>query len=763
LLISYFKLNHNLSPTINIHNNIINMKQALTYFFSYLFTSLLLVISYSSSNAQAPIISYTSGNKVYAIGTAISALNPTNTGGACGANVTTLAGSGFDVYADGVGTSASFNHPTGVAVDGNENVYVADSRNNKIRKISPLGVVSTFAGSGFNYPYGVAVDGSGNVYVANTGNNNICKISPSGIVSTFAGNNTYGFADGVGSVASFKYPISVAVDGIGFVYVADWDNNRIRKVSPSGVVSTLAGNGSYSFADGVGTVASFSRPEGIAVDGSGNVYLADTYNQRVRKVTTSGVVSTLAGSGTYGFVNGVATAARFTFPRGIALDGNGNLYVVDTAAIRKISPTGLVSTFAGSDTLGYADGVGSTARFRHPSGVALDGNGNIYVADEGNNRIRKISILGIFTINPALPAGLAIDANTGIISGTPSVATSATNYVVTAGNGSGSSSFTINLATVISSLLNITANGSTTFFVGGSVLLSASQGIGFTYQWSKDGSPIANANSATYTAKETGSYTVTITAKNVSATSTAISVNAIYTLPANNFKITNTNQTCQNSNNGKIGISALQAKAYSAQLVGNGIDVTKPFTSNVDFQGLQAGKYTVCITVSGQTDYSQCFDATIGQPQDLAVYALLSTDNKVTLNLSGSDVYDIELNGIKQQTTDDHISLGLQPGENILKVSTGKYCQGVIEKRFTVNQNGIVYPNPFDRTLNLYNLPIGTTVIEVQNLDGKVVYKKTYANKLGTLSIELNQLNAGIYILKTTTNNSVSIFKIIKK
>ena len=338
--------------------------------------------------------------------------------------VTTLAGSGTYGFVDGAGSTAQFDSPGGVAVDSAGTIYVADSYNNSIRKITPAGEVTTLAGSGtagfadgtgtdaqFSDPEGVAVDSSGTVYVADTSNQRIRKITPAGEVTTLAGSGTAdpldgyidgGFADGTSSAAQFNNPSGVAVDSAGTVYVADIGNQRIRKITPAGVVTTLAGSGTAGFADETGSAAQFSYPSDVAVDSAGTIYVADGNNQRIRKITPAGVVTTLAGSGVAdpsmgdyiegGFADGTGTVAQFYYPSGVAVDSTGTVYVADTynQRIRKITPAGVVSTLAGSGTAGFADGTGAAAQFNYPSGVAVDLSGTVYAADKNNNRIRKV-------------------------------------------------------------------------------------------------------------------------------------------------------------------------------------------------------------------------------------------------------------------------------------------------------------------------------------------------------------------------------------
>jgi sugar lactone lactonase YvrE len=256
------------------------------------------------------------------------------------------------------------------------------------------------------------VNGAGNAYVADQYNDAIRVVSPAGVVTTLAGTpGASGRADGLGATARFYGPIDVAVDGADNVYVADQRNHAIRKITPVGLVSTLAGSAGVSgSADGNGTAARFDQPTGVAIDGAGNVYVADSNNNTIRMITSDGMVTTLAGTaGMVGSAEGMGPAARFHNPTDVALDGAGNLYVADAYnnAIRKITPAGMVTTLAGmAGTAGSADGTGSAARFNFPTGVAVDSTGNVYVADQRNELIRKVTPAGI-TTTVAGTAGVA--------------------------------------------------------------------------------------------------------------------------------------------------------------------------------------------------------------------------------------------------------------------------------------------------------------------------------------------------------------------
>ena len=393
--------------------------------------------------------------------------------------VTTLAGSpGVRGNANGTGSAARFFLPCGMGVDSAGNIYVADADACTIRKITPAGVVTTFAGlaysagsangtgsaARFNLPGDVAVDSSNHVYVADSNNCTIRKITPARVVTTVAGLVSPGHNNGTGSAARFDFPQGVAVDTTGKIYVVDSGENAIRKITPSAVVSNFAGlPGSLpGYVDATGTAARFAGPRwltvgafdnvyvgdtfnhlvrkitpnavvtsvvtnpangagqlrGVAMDNSGNIYTADQPHHTIRKITPDGTASIFAGlNDTPGRANGSGSAARFNLPTGLAVDGAGNVYVADNgnSRIRKITPAASVTTFAGSAP-GSADGTGTAAQFNGPSGVAVDASGNVFVTDAGNNTIRKITparvvtTLGGLALSPGTSDGAGINA-----------------------------------------------------------------------------------------------------------------------------------------------------------------------------------------------------------------------------------------------------------------------------------------------------------------------------------------------------------------
>lgn len=329
--------------------------------------------------------------------------------------VSTIAGSaGHPGLVDGAGSAARFSFPHSVATDTAGNVYVADMNNHAIRKITPGGMVSTLAGNGqvgssdgagsvaqFNNPEGVATDSTGNVYVADTDNQTIRKITPTGTVSTIAGTKGQaGSTDSAGGAPLFYTPVALTTDTAGNVYVADANNDTIRKITPNGAVSTLAGAaGQAALADGTGSAARFNYPNGIALDAAGNLYVTDANNHAIRRVTPAGDVTTLAGGvAEEGSVDGSGSSARFAFPAGVALDAAGNVYLADSDnnTVRKMAPDRSVSTFAGAAiSFGSSDGTDGAAQFFYPEGLAADAQRNVYVADSSNHTIRKITPAGV--------------------------------------------------------------------------------------------------------------------------------------------------------------------------------------------------------------------------------------------------------------------------------------------------------------------------------------------------------------------------------
>lgn len=421
--------------------------------------------------------------------------------------IVTFAGqAGTSGRADGIGSAAHFNAPADIAVDSSGNAYVTDTGNNTVRMITPAGVVTTLAGqpgvsgsndgSGsalFNHPTGVAVDNAGSAYIADTDNNTIRKlVIASGAVTTLAGQaGVTGSADGTRTAATFDGPSGIAVDSTGNLYVSDTLNHTIREITPAGVVTTIAGSAGLSgFADAAGSAARFHGPQGLALDTSGDLFVADTNNNAIRRlVLATGAVSTVAGqSGVAGSTDGANSQAQFHFPSGIALDLEGNLYVADTDnhALRAITPSGAVNTLAGlAGTSGSADGIGTAARFAFPTGVAVNNAGDVFVADTNNDIIRLAVI-------PAAPS----------ITMQPQSQTATVGANVT---------------------FSVTATGRPAP----------------TYQWSFGGSPISGATGSSLSltgvqSANTGNYTVTVSNSSGSVTSNTatLTVNALAPPPS---------------------------------------------------------------------------------------------------------------------------------------------------------------------------------------------------------------------------------------
>jgi uncharacterized protein (TIGR03437 family) len=359
--------------------------------------------------------------------------------------VTTIAGNGHqgDSGDNGPALDAELSYPSGIAFDAGGNVYISSGY--RVRMVSPAGIVTAFAGNGtpgysgdngpaasaeIDLPLRIALDSAGNLYVVDFYNNRIRKVSRAGIITTFAGNGTSGYSGdgGPATAAQLNAPGGVAADASGNLYIADSGNSRIRVVSPQGIITTIAGNGVAGYASD-----ELSYPADIAVNAAGNVYIADTGNLRVRKLS-AGIIQTIAGNGlSYSANGGPAVAALFVDPAGVAVDAGGNVYIADPGGNRiyQVSPAGTITTVAGNGSAGFSGdgGLATDAQMSGPWGVAVDGSGNLYISDRGNNRIRKVSASGIVTTvagngtagyagdgGPAIdaqlnrPMGVAVDA-----------------------------------------------------------------------------------------------------------------------------------------------------------------------------------------------------------------------------------------------------------------------------------------------------------------------------------------------------------------
>lgn len=328
--------------------------------------------------------------------------------------VTTFAGSGTYGFLDGPGNTARFAFPYGIAVDASGNVFVGELDNHRLRKITPSGFVSTFAGSAtggftngvgtaatFGALAGLAFDNNGNLIIADFGNHAIRMSDPNANITTLAGgggtggSNANGYVDNFGSGARFSYPTGVAVDANNNVLVADRSNHAIRMITPASFVSTFAGKGTeFGDVDGPRLNSRFFVPEDIAVDAEGNIYVSDAGNHKIKKIKTDGSVITLAGNGVSGNISGPGTTAQFNTPVGIDIDASGNIFVADrfNNKVRVVMPNGFTYDLAGDGTFGYQDGPGATAKIAEPFGLALDADGNVYIACYSNDNIRKITV-----------------------------------------------------------------------------------------------------------------------------------------------------------------------------------------------------------------------------------------------------------------------------------------------------------------------------------------------------------------------------------
>jgi hypothetical protein len=379
--------------------------------------------------------------------------------------INTLAGKGAGGYSGdgGPATAAELKSPADGFPDASGNIYIADELNNRVRIVNTAGIISTFAGNGIMgfsgdngpatgaelyYPTDVSTDGSGNVYIKDFENNRVRKINNAGIISTIAGNGIAGYSGdgGPATAAEINFSWSMYSDDSGNIYIAEGTNNRIRKVNTAGIINTIAGTGTagYSGDGGPATAAKLNNPTGVYSDISGNVYIAEYQGYRIRMVNTAGIISTIAGTGAAGYSGdgGPATAAKLDWPDGVCSDSLGNIYIADYAGnrIRMVNTNGIINTIAGNGTGGYSgDGGPATgAELYNPTRVHIAPSGNIYIADWANNRIRTLALTCTLTVTTCSPVNVTCNgSNNGCLSACPGGGTPPYTYLWAPNGGTG--------------------------------------------------------------------------------------------------------------------------------------------------------------------------------------------------------------------------------------------------------------------------------------------------------------------------------------
>ena len=531
---------------------------------------------------------------------------------------TTFVGSaGVGGTIDGAGTAARFNQPLAPVIGKDGNLYIGEGGSGTIRKITPAGAVTTIAGKAgvggttdgpaldarFYVPWGLGFDVTGSLYIADFFQNTIRKLSSDGNVSTISGRaGQMGGADGQGTAATFNGPTFLAIDSAGNIFVADYTNSIIRKITSSGLVSTFAGTaGITGSTNGTGAAARFTFPAGLVIDGADNLFVADSGAHIIRKITPAGVVSTFAGAaGTSGSADGPGGTARFFTPNGIAIDAAGNLYVTEhtNQTIRKITPAGVVSTIAGlTGTAGSADGIGSAARFNKPYGIVVDRDGTLYVADTFNHTIRR-----------------------GVVVPPPVIAASPQSLTVTPGS-------TVALA--------VSATGGT-----------------LTYQWKKNNLPIPGQTAATYVFSgqtlTAGTYTVDVT--NGAGTVTSATATITVADSTNPGRITNLAIRSQAGTDaqtlivgtvlggaGTSGAKPLLVRAVGPTLAGFGVTGALADPTMTVFNGL--AKFAENDDWAGGFDFASvgAFPFTGAAPKDAAIYNAATPSGSYSIQVSGKN------------------------------------------------------------------------------------------------------------------------------
>lgn len=560
--------------------------------------------------------------------------------------ISTFAGNGTATHAGdgGAATAASIRYPYHTAFDASGNMLIADWGNNRIRKITPAGVITTIAGTGvpafggdggaataayLNQPADIAIDGSGNIYFSDNGNKRIRKIDASGIISTEVGTGSPGYSGDGGPAVSAQIndPRGIMFDASGNLYIAEASNHVIRKINTAGVISTIAGNHTAGFSGdgGAATAAQLNTPQDIAVDAAGNMYISDNLNHRIRKISTAGIISTYVGTGSSGFSGdgGAATLARLNYPYGLQIDAYDNMYIADGGnnRIRKVKPTGIISTVAGNGSFGFGgDGGPATAAILNtPNSTSKDASGNLYISDELNARIRKVTPTPItLSGGGAICVGATLGLTASEPGGTWSSASTSIATVGTSGVVTGVAAGTVVISYTesgITGVKTITINplpapiaGTLTVCVGSVTTLTNSDPGGI---WASGGTSIATVDaSGNVTGIGAGTASITYTLPSGCNSTATVTVDPCPYLSANT--ISGPMQKLKlypNPNNGSFTIdlpeqtTALIISDFMGRIfLTQNLENTTAETRSFNFDSLPAGNY-ILKTVTKELGY----------------------------------------------------------------------------------------------------------------------------------------------------------------
>jgi len=636
--------------------------------------------------------------------------------------ITTVAGNGTAGYLGdgGPATLSQLNSPYGICFDRNGNLYIADALNHRIRKINTSGIVTTIAGTGIagysgnggpstsaqlNRPTDVATDTLGNIYISDEFNFVIRKINTSGIISTYAGTSVSGYTGdgGVATSAQLTRPNRVSIDRVGNIYIALYQNNVIRKVSASGIISTIAGIGTagYSGDGGLATAAELNEPGEVAVDYLGNIYIADEYNNRIRKINTSGIINTIAGNGIAGYSGdgAAATSAKINYMEAVSVDGLGNIYIPDKLnnVIRKVNTSGIISTIAGTGVAGYSGdgGLALSALLHSPQEITFDSIGNMYFTDGFNNAIRKITvpctpptinISGVTSLcsgnGTVLTAGGTATSYTwsanagGVTTNTVSLApTSTTTYTLNSNNGTCSGTNTVTVFVTTTPTLNI--SGTTNVCSGNNTVLTGSGATSYTWN---TGSVSINTPTINVTPNSTVTFTLTGMNGNCSDSKSV----TITVTPTPTLSVSGATNIC--SENGTI-LSGSGATTYTWSA--NAGSVT---TASVSLNPLSTTTYTLtgangnCIVFSTTTvSVTPTPTITISGP------ATICSGIQATLNGSGASTYTWSANA--ENATTNTVIVTPQITSTYTLTGANNSCNGEVVITVTVTPSPTINVN----------------------------------------------------------------------